>query len=233
MLDRIEGVFNYCDRWCERCPFTTRCAVFAVEVATEMCGGDRQAGAQLAIGVPPPMTTEEEQRRSEFVEALNACMPTEEEVAAYAREEEERTKRIENTAVFTASMRATTLLHGWLSAHTELDVSANGRASEALQIARWDQHLIFVKLQRALHGLDEQTSGESIWDDPVQNDWNGTAKLTLICIRRSVDAWNVLAEELGDPEAAAVSGELRNLQREMERTFPNAERFVRPGFDAS
>jgi hypothetical protein len=27
----IPGIHNYCDRWCERCPMTTRCAVFAEE----------------------------------------------------------------------------------------------------------------------------------------------------------------------------------------------------------
>ena len=25
----IVGVYNYCDRWCERCAFTSRCRVFA------------------------------------------------------------------------------------------------------------------------------------------------------------------------------------------------------------
>ena len=25
----IVGIFNYCDRWCERCPLTNRCRVFA------------------------------------------------------------------------------------------------------------------------------------------------------------------------------------------------------------
>src|SRR5688500_4234413 len=25
----ISGIHNYCDRWCERCTFTDRCAVFA------------------------------------------------------------------------------------------------------------------------------------------------------------------------------------------------------------
>lgn len=25
----IPGVYNYCDRWCERCPLTSRCANFA------------------------------------------------------------------------------------------------------------------------------------------------------------------------------------------------------------
>ena len=26
----IPGIFNYCDRWCERCPMTSRCSVFAI-----------------------------------------------------------------------------------------------------------------------------------------------------------------------------------------------------------
>ena len=29
----ISGIHNYCDRWCERCPFTSRCAVYAMEEA--------------------------------------------------------------------------------------------------------------------------------------------------------------------------------------------------------
>src|SRR3990170_91122 len=27
----IPGIYNYCDRWCERCPFTARCLTFALE----------------------------------------------------------------------------------------------------------------------------------------------------------------------------------------------------------
>ena len=26
----ISGIYNYCDRWCERCPFTARCMNFAM-----------------------------------------------------------------------------------------------------------------------------------------------------------------------------------------------------------
>src|SRR5688500_6151806 len=29
----ISGIHNYCDRWCERCNFTARCAVYAAEEA--------------------------------------------------------------------------------------------------------------------------------------------------------------------------------------------------------
>jgi hypothetical protein len=33
--DFISGIHNYCDRWCERCPFTARCVVYATEKADE------------------------------------------------------------------------------------------------------------------------------------------------------------------------------------------------------
>ena len=28
--DLISGIHNYCDRWCERCPYTSRCGSFAL-----------------------------------------------------------------------------------------------------------------------------------------------------------------------------------------------------------
>src|SRR6267142_3142491 len=29
----ISGIYNYCDRWCERCAFTSRCLLYATEQA--------------------------------------------------------------------------------------------------------------------------------------------------------------------------------------------------------
>src|SRR6478672_6606102 len=29
--DLIPGIYNYCDRWCERCPLTSKCLVYAQE----------------------------------------------------------------------------------------------------------------------------------------------------------------------------------------------------------
>ena len=28
--NNISGIFNYCDRWCERCPFTSRCTNYSL-----------------------------------------------------------------------------------------------------------------------------------------------------------------------------------------------------------
>ena len=45
--DRIDFISAYCDSWCERCAFTTRCSHYAVKVATEMCDGDFAAAIEL------------------------------------------------------------------------------------------------------------------------------------------------------------------------------------------
>ncbi|HEY0873051.1 MAG TPA: hypothetical protein VGD94_06225 [Vicinamibacterales bacterium] len=230
-LEPIPGVSNYCDRWCERCPFTNRCSVHAVEIAIGMCGGDEEAAVELALGIPPPETPEDERRRTELVEAANACVMADADMEEFEREEEAREERVDETRAITASMQAALLMATWLRANGSIDARLSARAADALAIARWDRHLIPVKLRRALRGLDEHRSGESGWDHPVQNDWNGTAKLTLICIARSIAAWDTLSEELGDPEARAVADQLRGLKREVERAFPDAARFIRPGFD--
>jgi len=31
----IPGIYNYCDRWCERCPLTARCLNYAMSAEME------------------------------------------------------------------------------------------------------------------------------------------------------------------------------------------------------
>jgi hypothetical protein len=69
-------------------------------------------------------------------------------------------------------------------------------------------------------------------DDPVQNDWNGSAKVALISIGRSAAAWEIIAAVTGDAEAGQLAEEMRSLGRQVQQAFPDAWKFVRPGFDA-
>src|ERR1039457_1531057 len=41
----IDGIFNYCDRWCERCPLTARCRVYATERKASAASRDIQNAA--------------------------------------------------------------------------------------------------------------------------------------------------------------------------------------------
>src|SRR5262249_53794163 len=70
-------------------------------------------------------------------------------------------------------------------------------------------------------------------DDPIQNDSNGSAKVALIAIDRSIAAWGRLSSLL--PEKAGgimpILSHLEALRRQTEQTFPHARDFIRPGFD--
>ena len=63
----------------------------------------------------------------------------------------------------------------------------------------WDAFFIRVPLRRALRGLDRaQSAKERFRDDSIQNDWNGSAKLALISIERSVLSWRLLGRGMED-----------------------------------
>lgn len=47
--DFIPGIYNYCDRWCERCAFTARCMVYAQEQEFKRAAGET-AGAGDSAG---------------------------------------------------------------------------------------------------------------------------------------------------------------------------------------
>ena len=67
----------------------------------------------------------------------------------------------------------------------------------------------------------------------MPKDSDGSAKIALIAMDRSISAWAGLRETLGDDSVLDLLVQLTRLRRETEALFPNARRFVRPGFDES
>ena len=64
-------------------------------------------------------------------------------------------------------------------------------------------------------------------------DADGSAKVALIGIDRSLAAWAALRSHFPDQEDAILDFLLRlaRIRRQAEKLFPNARAFVRPGFD--
>src|SRR4029079_8449312 len=185
--DRIDFISEYCDRWCERCAFTDRCSAYACDVAIAMCG-DVEDGIELAVGLPQPVGCEKEKTIGQkLMEAFEETTVSRTEEEAFEREEAARHERTTNHVL--TQMADTYLQIGvaWLSDHGDR-VRAGGdhAACEALTVISWDVMFIAIKLRRALDGRDRyQTGGEAWDDDPVQNDWNGSAKVALISLERS------------------------------------------------
>lgn len=201
---------------------------------------------------------EEQESESALERALAAYRPPEPdpneeaELAAFQRKREQQREEALNAALSRLAKAYGDLVDDWLEPRMdaltqhgitfhprqELGVSAGLRTPEVLVLSEafeeigWFQHMLWVKCQRALQGRAEDM--EDAFDlDTLQSDWNGTAKLCLHILQRSGAAWSTVAELLpGEAQGIAVMLEaLKRCEAELHRTFPDAEKFMRPGFD--
>jgi hypothetical protein len=101
---------------------------------------------------------------------------------------------------------------------------------DAIEVIRWYHTLIGAKIRRAVQqGLTDRPQCL----DGMPRDSDGSAKVALVCIDRSMAAWTRMREHL--PEQADNMLDflvaLEGLRRETERVFPDARSFLRAGFD--
>jgi hypothetical protein len=228
--DRIDFISSYCDRWCERCPFTERCSAYAVEIATAMCG-DPEEGLELAVGRPRQVGNDPAEHPEWIEELANVGMSAEEE-AEYNREDKARRARIDASRLTKMATAYTKISYRWIVHHRErLHASADPLVVEALGVVAHDSVLVRAKLFRAQSGRDRRVHGGDLDDHPVQNDWNGSAKVALISLERSETAWRAIVQATSDPVAVMLADAARDLHRLAQDEFPHAMAFVRPGFD--
>jgi NAD(P)-dependent dehydrogenase (short-subunit alcohol dehydrogenase family) len=89
---------------------------------------------------------------------------------------------------------------------------------------------IWVKLCRAATGT---MRGELEDLESFPQDADGSAKVAIIGIERSMAAWAALLSHFPDQEQAILTllAALKALLRRVESAFPNARAFLRPGLD--
>jgi hypothetical protein len=242
----IPGIHNYCDRWCERCPLTSRCLVFAVEQqddAEEPASRDirnqafwtRLQGhlaeateilqdlmAEHGLALDPTEVEPEADRARGRAEAAEHD-PCAAAAGAYA----DAVDAWFETAAARFRERGTALEGqlelGLATADVEAEVH---RLQDAVEVVRWYQHQIAVKLMRAIGSASQEEELDS-------GDASGSAKVALIGMDRSITAWAELLRQLPDEEdhILPLLHDLSRLRREVERAYPGARAFVRPGFD--
>jgi hypothetical protein len=99
------------------------------------------------------------------------------------------------------------------------------------EIIRWYLFFIDAKLQRALHGKMEGEQWEE--ENGYQKDSDGSAKIAIIAIERSMGAWIRMDELLPHSEDISLKALslLSQLKQKALEEFPQAMNFKRPGFD--
>jgi hypothetical protein len=231
----VPGIYNYCDRWCERCPQTSHCLNFA-------CSEEEFAD-------PETRDIENEAFWSKLSEAFRDALELLREAAEEhgidlenldpeeSHEEfERRDAMAKSHEICRAAKVYSDLVQDWFASPANLIVTSpaldreKASLEEAMEVIRWYQHFIYVKLMRAVRGeLDERE--EEL--DEYPKDSEGSAKIALIAIDRSIGAWGTIygLDSFQNEKILRIIAYLDRLREEIETTFPGARSFARPGFE--
>jgi hypothetical protein len=236
----IPGISIYCDRWCERCAFTSRCLQFRIEAEETDRGNALQNFDALNL-----------QFWQEMGEALVQAMRLIREIAAkegidpdelqketvFSEPPESLQRDAREHPCASAALLYAGMVNEWFAAADELPVTVESLLTnpppvieEPIQVIRHYQYFIYPKIVRAVEGrLSQQVAAGS----ELGTDAAGTAKVALIAIDRSLAAWSLLYEEYPELEDNTLSIllHLDRLLRSVEVVFPAARAFLRPGFD--
>jgi len=267
----VSGIYNYCDRWCERCQFTSRCFLYATE----------QADPDLDDPEVRDVTNEKFWRKLQDIFRSTAEMITEwaeetgvdlnaVDVSEEMAEHERQAEAAEQSELSQRAQRYITSVTTWFrdefnsEGNVHDDMRNEPRTDEeditiqdAVAVIHWYQFFIAVKLIRALTGdgevdgdldeedlsmdffdIDETADEEDVDYDAVISraahmDSNGSAKVALVAMDRSIAAWRALQISL--PEKSETIKpmliELSGLRAAVEERFPRARDFIRPGLD--
>ncbi len=242
----IPAIHNYCDRWCERCVFVDRCAVGLEELQRwkqdtplteeEMwnaVGDNFKESLRLLddmlrdAGIDPAEI--EAQPELEVNEALEKL---EEEVFERGLEYFKMSDAFfQKNKAFLEEKQAET--QHLIEMNLPIDLDHLDQIRDAMEIINQYSSFIGIKARRAISGMDTMNDAEIWGDTPHQNDANGSAKACILCVRRSLGAWEMLRKTWPEKtdEIIDMLLALTRFQKEMEQLFPNWQKFVRPGFD--
>ena len=238
----ISGIYNYCDRWCERCPLSSRCLLYATEQEDDDQSPETRDIQNEAFW---------KKLASIFQETREMVMEWAQEAGVdlnqWTEEDElhlrKKRRRADSHSLARAGKKYANDTSDWFRefdqmvevsdlASTDADIDEAERLIDAREIIHWYQYQIAVKTMRALSSsFDEQEYDDE--ENSFPKDSDGSAKVALLGIDRSIAAWRLMQLSVPDRAESIVPlvFQLERLRQRTERQFPSARDFVRPGFD--
>lgn len=249
----ISGIHHYCDRWCERCLFSHRCFKFAY-TGRLLGTADTPPKRRVTQTVFDALSRVLSEARHDLELAARKLASSTDDHKLVANVAVE--KRIQRRAL-RAGARETKAAHTyarmvdeWFNNELQLPLryirsletrvrdgsltvtDAKGdlvRLNESVEVIRWHQQLIYVKLCRAFTSRieEERATGRS------PKDSDGSAKVALLSVDFSIEAWSQLCDmfPVKSDSVLEILVHLDRLRRMIVTQFPRARRFTRPGFD--
>lgn len=112
------------------------------------------------------------------------------------------------------------------------DSRTESRIGEALEVVNWYLDMMQPKIRQVFYDYRERSKFFSR-SKASKGEWNGTAKVILVAIERSLEAWEVVERccPLLCHDIDHLNVVLEQLEQEIELSFPHARNFLRPGLD--
>ena len=225
----IEGIFNHCDRWCDRCKFTDRCTSFEMEKEMGIHeNGNRDDVinyVEIVFEEAGKMLTN---KMSEYGVDING-FPDIEDVLL----DGERSPLVALAEEYMIEM------NDWFETHKDrisdfasklwnVSQKKYKQFDEYVDIVNYYMILIPVKVAMALKPID-------IFDKPEIAETNklATGKLVLVSIDKSINAVTLLMDILPQKADELIDFllKLSQLKNGLEKELPQARSFIRKGLD--
>lgn len=253
-LEKIPGIYNYCDRWCERCSFTSRCAVFDAELETPAEAKDINNKAfweRLSVNFIKAKDLLEQAAERYGIDLKTIAQEANDIDTDYNIQRRE----VESHPLALLSEEYSAHCMEWVQTQPGMIDKLEGLKSDltigiedvvqtrekvemirdCVDVIQWYETFIHVKLMRALMGRidDEEWPVDPEMLEKYGSDSDGSAKVALIGMDRSMQAWIKLYDLLPDEEDAFLKklATIEKMKRTTLEEFPNALLFKRPGFD--
>ncbi|MCU4177765.1 hypothetical protein [Carboxylicivirga sp. N1Y90] len=225
----ITGIHNYCDGRCHRCAFTDKCSSFSLNQELERSNDESEDGdsdKQLMVILKATSEIIEEELTKRGIDA--------EEKLIELKQDDEVPSSPKHTVELQSESYAEKVKRWLDSNQRELESRIVTEEEDEIQSyfesITWFQLFIPAKISRAAMVLQSDEPGESeIYDS------NGSAKIALLAMDESIWAWQNLLQHLTKKEDSILNilKHLSKLRSESEALFPEARKFIRPGFDAN
>jgi len=223
----IRGIFNWCDRWCEKCTKTEFCTVYRTSVRLPSDTPEEFFNSlTLLFEATMEMLNEYFKDIDVDIDSLDDT----DFIAEFIKEKE----IIQNDTGINLAKQYGKQVKQWLDSLKKKNAYSmevrmqDEMLADCLEVIHWYQYLFEMKMSKAL-------LAKKIEEEESLNPFDslGNAKLLLVSIERNIAAWGYLYQKFkeDEDEILDILVSLQRLCKLIEQVFPEARAFIRTGLD--
>jgi len=220
--NEIPDISHWCDRWCEKCAQTGLCPLY--KNSASLTPEEILESLPDILESAKKMLQEMLGKKSVDSDLLQR--------SDFENEYDWKAHLIRNDGCIALTKKYRKMVRRWLNSlknHNGMEIRMQDQMlTDSLDIIFWYEGMFEIKLERALISKNDEDEEHSNPYDSL-----GTAKLLLVSIERSINAWSYVYQKFQEDEddILQILISLQKISKKIEQVFPEARAFIRPGLD--